>query len=810
MEHRHQLVKRGSVGGLVLAAVFACGLGAVLLAAAAETPAGPAGALDLPPRTWVPRPAPVAGLGPMPDGTGKHSRLLFDSKRKVMVLAGGDYIYAETGVDTTENYSGMQMVWSIDLSRGLQARWTRLMPWCAPQGQIQPGRPDTVVWVYDSKRDQGVMLPGFYFITQHGKPTVCPGVTQTADAVIFDFSAGRWQPAPWSPPPGGYGGDEGGSYGVYDPVTDAVYRFRSMGGWGNTMEILYRATNTWEQVRLGSAQDGIHATNANRDQSAIDVEGRSIYAISWRLRALMRYSIPDKRVAETVPMPAPWMPPQAPGDHETWLAFDPINRVVLNPVARNFDGVLVGLAMYHVDSKRWEWEEPPRSGPPVSGNVFGFDPANNAMMFLGRSAAKVWWLYRYANRPGAAAAAPAAQSGSAKSPQAASPPRPPADPAVAAQLAGLPANGWLAMNPKTRTVHQPAINSQDASAADLRQRTVASGEPVTRSYSGLAYGAGMVFNFGGGHSTHPGNDVDLYSIDANQWVEQYPPESPANGSREARIIAGSGSAVVDITPLGRPYTQHTYQQSAYDPRRRRFLTVVPSGTWAWDPGTRDWTLLAGPSKGTFSPNFVLSHGNVVYDREADALLAFVTAPQGSATQRGTYRFDGNANTWTFVGPFPVPKEFSYKEIYSAYNPDMREVAVVVSESRLFRYRLATNAWAEVPSFPAALRGVFPNFDYDTKSRVMVFLVTPIWNEGRAPDRPTQVWVWAPEADAWTNPPTPPSAPPPIPYASKERGSFVYDPAHNVFIFLKMVQQYCGLPGYECGGTTKTWAYRYKP
>jgi len=321
----------------------------------------------------------------------------------------------------------------------------------------------------------------------------------------------------------------------------------------------------------------------------------------------------------------------------------------------------------------------------------------------------------------------------------------------------------------------------------------------------------MVFNFGGGHATHPGNDVDLYHVEANQWAEQYPPETPPNGSPEARIISGAGSAVASITPLGRPYTQHTYQQSAYDARRKRFLTVVPSGTWAWNPATGGWTLLTGPSKGTFSPDWQLSHGNVVYERDADTLLAFVSAPQGSVIQRGAYRFNGDTNTWTYVGPFPVEKEFSYKELYSAYNPDRREVAVVVSESRLFRYRFTNNTWTEVTSFPAALQGVFPNFDYDTKNRVMVFLVTPIWKIDERNDRPTQIWVWDPEGDKWSNPPTPPSAPQVIPYASKERGSFVYDSIHNVFIFLKMVQQYCGVPGnYDCGGTTKTWAYRYKP
>ncbi len=805
--------------------------------------------LDLPLRTWMPRPAPGVGQGPMPDGDGKHSRMLFDSKRGRMVLAGGDYAYEEPGIQTSERYSGIHLVWSIDLSHGDHATWKRLTPWCAQPSGVQPGRPDTVVWVYDSRRDQGVMMPGFYHNSQGDPPpTLCPGVNQTLDSVLFNFATNTWSLPPYGPPPGkgGYGGDEGSSFGVYDPVTDAVYRFRRVGN--TSMEILDRATNSWEQIPLGTEGTGVGETRANRDQPAIDVRGRSIYVISWRMRALIRYSIPAKRVIETTPMPPKWIEPFTPGDHETWMTFDPINRVLLIPVARDFYGLLVGLAIYHVDAKKWEWDDPPRTGPQVSGNVVGFDPVNNAMIFLGRSKAQVWWLYRYGNGLGAPAVKPLGSKQSiapiptlaaapTPPPQAAPSTRrampgpgpvaaesagptaapsqtvtsaaaPPPDPAALARLEAMPDNSWLPLNPKPRTVYQPAVAPENSAAPDLRNRTVVSGEPVARSYSGLAYGDGMVFNFGGGHATHPGNDVDLYLIDANQWVDQYPPESPANGTPEAHTIVGAGSAVAIITPLGRPYTQHTYQQSTYDSKRKRFLTVVPSGTWAWDPTTKNWILLAGPSKGTFSPDFALSHGNVINLPDEDALLLFVTAPRNNA-RRGTYRFNGSNNTWSFVGPFPSEQEFSYKELYSVYNPDRREVAVVVSESRLFRYRLSDNTWTAVTSFPPAFRQVYPNFAYDTRHKLMVFLITPMAGKPRVHDRLTQIWVWDQAKDTWSSVPTPPTAPVPIADNDGERGSLVYDPTRNVFIFLKIVELYCGIGGYDCGGTTKTWAYRYK-
>ncbi len=795
-------------GALVSLATIAGVLAALAAGAPAAGPApspAPIERVALAARTWVPRPAPAIGKGPMPGGTGKHSRLLFDSRRNRMVLAGGDYMYAEPGMDTRDNFEGMQMVWAIDLSQGANASWVRLKPWCVAPGEIQPARPDTVVWVYDSNRDQGVMLPGFYAGTQaRMPPTVCPGVTQVVDAMIYDFAAGKWLRPTWPEPPGGYGGDLGGSFGVFDPVTDAVYRFRKT-GWGNTMEILHRATNTWEQIQLGGENDELRSTNANRDQSAIDARGRSIYAISWRLRALTRYSIPDRRVVETVPMPSQWTPPEVPGEHETWLVFDPINRVLLNPVARNFNGALLGLAIYHVDTKRWEWEGPPTGGPRVSGNVVGFDPANNAMTFLGRSPSAVWWLYRYGN---GSATHPVSPPRASAPVQPRRPGRPPPDPAAMAVISALGSNSWVGVNPKPRTVYQSAVHSHDRSAPDHCNRPMTSGEPVSRGYSGVAYGDGIVFNFGGGHESHPGNDVDLYFIAANQWVEQYPPECPANGSWEARDIAGAGSAVPTLTPLGRPYTQHTYQQCAYDSRRTRFVCVLASGTWAFDRATASWTLLAGPSVGTFSPDWFIGAGNVAYDPAADRLIAFVADPRREFG-RGTHAFDLKTNAWKFVGPFPSNAQFAHAELYSAYNPDRQEFAVVVGESYLFRYRLSTDTWTEVASFPAALKGVLPNFAYDSRHNVMVFLVTPLSGNERGPDRQAQIWVWNPEADTWVSVPTPSSAPKPILWVGKERACFVYDPAQNVFIFLKRVHLYCGLAGYACGGSVKTWAYRYE-
>jgi hypothetical protein len=163
------------------------------------------------------------------------------------------------------------------------------------------------------------------------------------------------------------------------------------------MEVLSLRSNKWEVGGVGSVFEN---ADPNREQSVIDVQGRNIYVISRKLRALIQYSIPKRGVAEVIALPREARPPEG-ADWETYLAFDPINRVVLYPDTRDNGGRVHGLGIYHVDTKRWEWELPPATGHPVQGNSVGFDVGNNVMLLYGGKDSddidkpSVFWLYRY-------------------------------------------------------------------------------------------------------------------------------------------------------------------------------------------------------------------------------------------------------------------------------------------------------------------------------------------------------------------------------------------------------------------------------
>ncbi|HWN15454.1 MAG TPA: hypothetical protein VNU02_16435, partial [Candidatus Dormibacteraeota bacterium] len=100
--------------------------------------------------------------------------MIFDSLRGRMVVAGGDVTHPTIG-----NGNGNSTLWAIDLER--ENPWELVHDWCSARGELMPGTPDTVGWVYASRHDQGVMFPGFYFITQSNR--WCPESREVADAV---------------------------------------------------------------------------------------------------------------------------------------------------------------------------------------------------------------------------------------------------------------------------------------------------------------------------------------------------------------------------------------------------------------------------------------------------------------------------------------------------------------------------------------------------------------------------------------------------------------------------------------------------
>lgn len=307
----------------------------------------------------------------------KHTRLAYDSKRKRMMLIGGDYYVPEN-----PDGSGVgNYVWARDLKS--KAPWVNLHTWCGPNG-VQPERPDNVTWVYDAKRDQGVVIPAYFF-----GATKCPtGISATKEAYTFNPERKEYNRANLQKP-GGWGGDSHNHFGCLDPVTDTIYRWHWTGS--ATVQRIPLDGSATSLVMIGSALYG----DMSNDACAMDVEGRAMYGISRRAGAVVKFSIPDLRVVETFPLPTGWVRPDL--VNETIVAFDSRHRVLMHLNTRGYSGEIRGLYFLNVDTKTWEVEGPP-ADTTIGGVTVAYDPDNDFFLFLGGHSMRSHWLYRYAER----------------------------------------------------------------------------------------------------------------------------------------------------------------------------------------------------------------------------------------------------------------------------------------------------------------------------------------------------------------------------------------------------------------------------
>lgn len=322
-------------------------------------------------------PVESRGLGP-----SKHTRAFYHPGLKQFVIAGGDRAVSMPR-DSYANGTGTELI-LLDV---LHDRWAMLRPFCVP-GEPQPGRPDTVVWALDHKRNRALMAPGFYFITQ-GANSGC-GALDGWGGYAFEFSTKKFigpdNPGIMVPPPGGWGGDDGADWGVIDPVADELVRVVNQRG----LERMNLATKKWRLNRLKTLAP-------HRSQPVLDEVGRALYLLQpagipndSRPQLLKIFlDRPGDFPQESIPLP--WL--YTPYDGEVYLVFDSINRLVLVPNNTSMGESLQGLGIYHVDTGVWEWEPVPAN---VVGSLWSFDESLGVIVGMGKRVPPyAYYLYHY-------------------------------------------------------------------------------------------------------------------------------------------------------------------------------------------------------------------------------------------------------------------------------------------------------------------------------------------------------------------------------------------------------------------------------
>jgi len=367
-------------------------------------------------------------------------------------------------------------------------------------------------------------------------------------------------------------------------------------------------------------------------------------------------------------------------------------------------------------------------------------------------------------------APPASPPSTGQTPAQASPPIPSAG-------LDLGNNEWRLLNP------QPSDRYVTGNWPSVDVLSSQRNTPSAREYSGIHYGDGKIFYFGGGHGGYAGNDVEVYGIAGNIWWQSYKPEVCDRNDPACNGIYG-GWGVARLTPLGRPYTEHTFQKFAWDPVTKRLIGILSSGTFAYDPAAATWTKLAPPLMGID----IYTWNLLPFDPDLGAIIGIVTASSG-VTQRGVYKLTRTG--WQYLGDPP----FTSSVIYAAYMPDQHTHIVYTwgirpGDPRVFwKFDARTQMWTKLNPPVEAL--LIDSIDYDTKNRVMIGIQHS--NLGVF-----KVWGYDPAANTWTQM-TVTGPVPSQPGAAAAWGPLLrYDPIHNVFIFLR-----------AGSGWTETWAYRYR-
>jgi hypothetical protein len=327
-------------------------------------------------------------------------------------------------------------------------------------------------------------------------------------------------------------------------------------------------------------------------------------------------------------------------------------------------------------------------------------------------------------------------------------------------------------------------------------------DPVGRSYSGLCCGGGWLFYFGGGHGSHAANDVELYEIASNRWIQATDPEdwrqadrwshlTPEDAKRVKDTIGG-GSTTTSLSPKGRPLVHHTYQMHAWFPEEKAFYNLVRACLWAFDPVRREWKLISDKCP---QGRDVHTWG-LRYAPERQSMIAIIAA----GPERGVYLYDRLKSGWNRKCDTPAA---DWSEVHAAYDPAHKR-HVVRSNRRWWTVDTATWQVRAIADLNEARRAAglkggaleSLSMDYDPATRATLVIL-------KGADGAMELWAHDGDKDKWA--PVAMKGNPPKGIANW--GLLDYDPVHQCHWFLNLLS--VG-GGFEGGRTDGLFAFRLAP
>ena len=322
-------------------------------------------------------------------------------------------------------------------------------------------------------------------------------------------------------------------------------------------------------------------------------------------------------------------------------------------------------------------------------------------------------------------------------------------------------NSWWRITPRSGAM--PRYYS--SAWTDCTQQ-VALPQPVNRGgFNGICLGGEQIFYFGGGHSSSAANEVEIFDIANETWTQRYAPEclpaccrkcsitgvpcissgSPAPQCTQSgetcntttcssgvcgptvgcacAIMGGGGTD--EISPLGRPYAEHTYQHKVYHPARSTLFFSARAGTMEYNSQTETWT------RRVVSKRFQSTGGQPIYDFSSNQVLTY-DPPSGKLMiinhldYPGVWTLDEATWSWSVLpGSMPTELTSLESEIFSAYDEGRQKhlVSIIGQGTGLWWYDSVAHTWTAVANRPTTIkdsRGRWPSsFAYDSTNAVML-------------------------------------------------------------------------------------------
>jgi hypothetical protein len=332
--------------------------------------------------------------------------------------------------------------------------------------------------------------------------------------------------------------------------------------------------------------------------------------------------------------------------------------------------------------------------------------------------------------------------------------------------------------------------------------------PEGRAYAGVCWGNGLISYFGGHHRSYACNDVELYDVAANKWIQATEPEdwrdypkwthlTPEQAKFMPNFDNQPGNPYI-LSPKGRPLTYHTYQDHVWFPEEQAFYHMMKTyGLWAFDPVKREWALVTKelppfPSRGL---------SGLYYDPGLKTIFAIVTAESG-----GAYAFDREKKTWALKCKLPSNV---WTEVQAAYD-STRKVHVVHTQGKWHDLDMATATLKPIKALEEAMKaaGITPipslaenSMAYDPESKQTLVIVSK--NSHRV-GNPITLWAYDAGKDDWSEV----KMAGPSPTGFTAWGLLVYDTDHKCCLLVNV--QGDGGSKRQGGPVNGLYAFKYKP